>query len=173
MLCKDKKAVSVMVSYVILIAIAVVIGGLTYAWLKTYVPQENVECPEGVSIYISKISCLENSGEKIVNLTLKNNGRFNLEGYYIRAENSSGEGAILDISDKIISGGTSQEGFILFHGDGLIPEESIDTVFKISNSLTDLYSIEIIPLKVQEVNSKLKTAVCSEAKASETLFDKC
>ena len=50
----NKKGVSVIIGYVLLIAFAILISAGVYAWLKTYVPREPLNCPDGVSIFVKE-----------------------------------------------------------------------------------------------------------------------
>ncbi|MEK6738241.1 MAG: hypothetical protein AABY74_06215, partial [Planctomycetota bacterium] len=52
---------------------------LVYQFLKTYIPKDSPTCPEGTSILIKEAPCVSNT----LTLTLKNNGRFSLDGYFI------------------------------------------------------------------------------------------
>jgi len=44
---KNKRGVSIVIGYVLLIAISIVISILVYQALKTYVPKEALECSDG------------------------------------------------------------------------------------------------------------------------------
>lgn len=83
----NKKGVSIIVGYVLLVVITISLSLLVYAWLKNYMPKEAEECPEGTSLVIEDYSCL-NDDNKII-LTLKNNGLFNIDGFIARASNVS------------------------------------------------------------------------------------
>ncbi|HTY43911.1 MAG TPA: hypothetical protein VMC80_01590, partial [Patescibacteria group bacterium] len=48
----SKKGVSEMIGYVILITIALVMGAIVFAWIKSYVPADSLTCPDGVSISV-------------------------------------------------------------------------------------------------------------------------
>ncbi len=171
---KNKKAVSIMIGYVILIGIAITIGAVTYSWLQTYVPQEKTECPDRISIYISELNCYEVGGDTRMNLTLENNGNFNIDGYLIRATNSSEqEIASIDLSGNLTNGGMSKEGFVLFkERESLAPSEKSYPEFVISN---DLYKVEIIPFVIDDKSSSssMDFVSCSHARTSETIHDKC
>ena len=79
-----KKAVSIIVAYVLLIVIAISLSGLVYNWLRFQVTPSDVEqCPEGVTLIIKELIC---EGGKI-NLTLENKGTFTIEGFIIRVNN--------------------------------------------------------------------------------------
>ena len=68
-----------MISYVILIAIAITMSITIFVWLRTIANIEPVKsCGEGTSIIINNYQC--NIGK--FNLTIKNNGRFNVNGFF-------------------------------------------------------------------------------------------
>ena len=54
---KNKKALSEIVSYVLLIIIAISLSVAVYAWLEVYVPKNTVECEQGASVVIKDFSC--------------------------------------------------------------------------------------------------------------------
>jgi hypothetical protein len=82
---KNKKGISLMVSYVLLIIIAVGISVGVFAYLKLYLPTEQPECPYGTSLIISYAKC--NSGTLTLNIT--NNGLRNVTGAFIRMAHSN------------------------------------------------------------------------------------
>ena len=74
----DKKAVSLMISYVLLKVITIIMSAVVFAYLKNVANVKPViDCKEGTNIQIENYQC--NIG--IINLTLKNNGRFNIDGF--------------------------------------------------------------------------------------------
>jgi len=83
---KQKKAQSLMLSYVILVSIVLAISIGVFAWLRysaNITPP--VSCKEGTSMIMTNFEC---SGSGI-NLDLKNNGRFNIEGIILTVSNAS------------------------------------------------------------------------------------
>ena len=91
----NKKAVSLIVSYVLLISIGLSIAGLVYGWLRFYSNMEETEkCPDGIHIAI--MSASYSNGSRVdgmnlsLNLTIQNRGRFNVTGYIIRINNITG-----------------------------------------------------------------------------------
>jgi len=154
---KDKRAISVMVGYILLISIAIVMGGIVYAWLKTYVPKDTVDCPDGVSVTIEDITCETQGIYKNINLTLKNNGRFSIDSFYIRGATSPDQ----EIAVKDLSGflaGQSSKGMILYP---LAPGASKD--FEIKTIDGEIYHIEILPT-VEEGKDYI---TCGNAKIKE------
>jgi len=74
------KGISEMIGYVLLVVIAVSLGGLVFAFLRIYVPSNNPICPKDISLSVEKAVC--DGGA--VQVRLKNRGLFNLDGAYIR-----------------------------------------------------------------------------------------
>ena len=114
---KTKKALSEMVSYVLLIVIALGLSAGVYSWIKGQLPAENQEkCSEDVTISIINYTC-DTSNDKIT-LNLKNSGLFNINGIYARGANSTFNLAIIMLKSDTILGttpptspeGTSTEG---------------------------------------------------------------
>ena len=81
----NKKAVSIIVAYVLLVTIAISLSVIVYSWLRDYVPSDEMpECPEGVSLIIQDYFCFEDNGDKFLNITLKNKGLFTIKGFVLR-----------------------------------------------------------------------------------------
>lgn len=78
----SKKGISLIVSYTLLIIIAVSLSVLVYSYLKFYLPSEKISCPSGISLSVEKADC-SITNEKL-NLTVSNNGLFNITAFYAR-----------------------------------------------------------------------------------------
>jgi hypothetical protein len=84
----NKKGVSEIVSYVLLISITFGIAGMVYAWLVYYVtPGEEIKCDEGIALTIRSYNY--DCATKALNLSLQNRGLFDVDGYIIRLNNNS------------------------------------------------------------------------------------
>jgi len=163
---KSKKGVSVMIGYVLLVFFVIAISTIIYQQLKSKIPEESTECPEGTSIMVEDYSC-ENSE---LTLNLKNNGRFNIGGYYIYAsDNSESEVATIDLSKHVVreiklnpgvgfSRGTGDEAINLFK-----PGETNTHTFNLED-IQNIAFIEIIPLRLQTENNKNRLIVCGNSK---------
>lgn len=169
---KNKKGLSIVIGYVLLIAVSVVMSVIVYQWLKTYVPKDIVQCDEGTSFFIREFSYDCTNG--ILNLTIKNNGRFSIDGYFIHVSNKTGEElATIDLSSKIISGGNISLNSIRFSEwteNSLNPTENNVRIssFDVSGYGT-LVKVELIPTRIQTVDNKNKVVSCSDAKVEEPL----
>lgn len=84
----NKKAVSLMVSYVLLIVISLSLAGMVYGFLKfkAQLPDE-IKCPEQVALIIKDYSC--DADLNIIQIEIQNKGLFNVNGFFIRATNNT------------------------------------------------------------------------------------
>jgi len=176
---KNRKGLSMVIGYVLLVAISVVMSIIVYSWLKTYVPTDTIKCAEGTSIFIRDIAYTCTPGEETLNITVKNNGKFSVNGYFIHVSNVSNpdEIATIDISSKIKVGGNISGNSIVFSNliyNYLTPDEPTNvrtSSFDVRGYGT-LYKVEIIPIRLQEEGSKKKIASCADAKIEEALVCK-
>jgi len=86
-----RKAVSEIISYVLLIVIALGISATVYQWMSTRIPSVSEICPEDISLYIKSYNCSHDdkcSSGNCLNLIIKNNGNFNIDGFFIRTSNN-------------------------------------------------------------------------------------
>ena len=176
----NKKAVSIMIGYVLLVSIAMIIGASTYVWMKSYVPADKIQCVDGVSIYIKQINCTKVGDKIYLDLTLKNSGRFNIAGYYSYIAVVEGKEPSIDLSDFLRSdsfGKTSSStraiyftlGNTISAENNFAPNEDVTHRFLVSGK-SDIKEVSILPGRVEEVEGKKKYAVCSDAKISEEVF---
>jgi hypothetical protein len=84
---KKKKAQSLMISYVILVAIVIAISIGVFIWLRQVSNIDPVvSCKEGTSILLTNLDCSSSELE----VSLKNNGRFSVDGFILTVSNKSG-----------------------------------------------------------------------------------
>jgi len=170
---KNRKGLSIIIGYVLLIAISVVMSVVVFVFLKTYVPKDTPQCSEGTSIFIKDLNydCANNRLE----ITLKNNGKFSIHGFYIRVSNKADEElATIDLSSAIIEGGETYGNSIVF----MLIEENFLSPSGENNAITTsfdtsaygaLYKIEIIPTRLEEIENKKRLVSCSNAKVEQAL----
>jgi hypothetical protein len=165
---KNKLGVSVMIGYVLLITFAIIMGGIVYRWMRSYVPTETLECPDGVSVLIRDINCTEDIDKWNLEIDLMNNGRFEINGYYIKYSDTEGEEIGRIPVTEIISGGKSAEGIVFFTGQDSVlgPGENIVSEFEID---TRAYLVEITPIRYEVIEGKTRLAICTNAKIKEKL----
>lgn len=165
---ENKKGISVMIGYVLLITGAIVMSILVYQWLRSYVPSESPECPADVSVFIKEHVCSTNQ----LDITLKNNGKFNIAGYFIHVSDQTDQKiATTDISQYIESGGIFAENAVIFLAGGnnaMKPNDEKLGVFGLSETgMDNIYLIEIIPARFQKIENRLTFISCGNAKVRE------
>ncbi|MBR9702310.1 hypothetical protein GOV13_05315 [Candidatus Pacearchaeota archaeon] len=153
-----------MVGYVLLIVAVIVMSTIVYQGLKTYVPREILDCPDGVSVFIKDVNCSISLPNHTLSITLQNNGRFNLGGYFIHATDDT---RTVDLSNNLVEVAYQAENLIRFGLDdanSLSPQDEQDYNFDLDGQI---YSIAITPVRFQEEDGKLRLASCSNAKVRE------
>jgi hypothetical protein len=95
---RNKKGVSAVVGYVLLIIIAISLSIPVYYWMQKQLPGEPPECPDGAALSVKNYYC---DGD-FINFTLKNNGLFSVDGFILKIANTSGGLAVytLKIGDN-------------------------------------------------------------------------
>jgi len=85
---KSKKAITEIISTVLLIVIAIAMAGAVYTWMSFYVekPLPEESCPEGVSFIIEQYHCEANT----INITVQNRGLFDITGFSAKFNNETG-----------------------------------------------------------------------------------
>jgi FlaG/FlaF family flagellin (archaellin) len=172
---KNKKGLSIVIGYVLLIAISIVMSILVYQWLKTYVPTESLKCDDGTNLLIKSV--LYNCTNFMLTVDVKNNGKFSIDGYYIHVSKTSEGLAIIDLSNNLTSGGSTYGNAIRLSPAShlveniLTPDEPNNE--KISSFNTTGYGtlqrIEIIPTRFQDVSGKKRFISCSDSKVEAVL----
>ncbi len=80
---KNKKAVSNVIAYVLLIVIALSIGGFVVYSLSKMIPEERDKCPADVKLIIESYNYESNILSAIIN----NYGLFDVDGFFVHANN--------------------------------------------------------------------------------------
>ena len=84
----DKKGISNLIAYVLLISLTLSISVVVYGWLVGFANPGDIEvCPSGTNLVIKDYSC-DFDGRKI-ELVIQNKGRFTVDGFYLRGHNST------------------------------------------------------------------------------------
>ena len=51
-----------MIGYILLISMTIMMSIIVYQWVKTYVPKDLPDCPDGTSVMIKEISLVNLNG---------------------------------------------------------------------------------------------------------------
>lgn len=166
-----------MIGYILLISIAIIISTIVYQWISTYIPRGSLECDDGVSLFVERYvyTCENNQ----LDLTLKNNGRFDISGYFIHATTDSAqELAVNDLSGFTENGdGGSVHWEEAQDFNAVSTGESINDIFTLDSNIEGcglgvqcIFSIEIVPIRYEVLENKNRPVICSEAKLREPLI---
>ena len=139
---QNKKAVSPMIAYILLVVGAIAMGGLVYQWMKSYVPADEVKCDDGVSVLIESANCVGSlQAGYSLELEIKNNGRFSIAGVYVKAtKDTEAKIATVDLTDN--------ENGIYFYGtSGGVPPATKTNSFP-TTDLENILSINFPPLMI-------------------------
>jgi hypothetical protein len=83
---QNKKAISELIAYVLLVGLSIALSIAVYAWLRTYaIPAQAKTCPNGVGVIIHNYVC-ENGN---ITINLSNKGLFKIDGYIFRINNET------------------------------------------------------------------------------------
>ncbi|MBR9706478.1 hypothetical protein GOV14_05560 [Candidatus Pacearchaeota archaeon] len=97
---KKRKAVSLMVSYVILIGIVLSVAAAFFVIIKDYIDPTPVEnCEEGTTITLEDYLC-----DGKLDLLLRNNGRFSINGVYVSVGNDTKKFPIYILMPEVAGG---------------------------------------------------------------------
>jgi hypothetical protein len=182
----NKKGISEVIGYLLLVAVSITISILVYQWLKTYVPSEALNCPDGTSVYINDYNYKCSLNHDILNVTIQNNGRFSIYGFFVHISNSTKSGGLdtIDISQNILNDsgqvdtnriyGSAVAYLSLATDNEFNPASSVLLSFNVTkyeNSIgTAVNNLEIIPMRLQEdSNNKKRTVSCTNAKVDSVI----
>tara|TARA_Y100000310_G_scaffold343880_1_gene453654 strand:- start:2719 stop:3549 length:831 start_codon:yes stop_codon:yes gene_type:complete len=157
----NKKGVSLMVSYVLLVIIALGLAILVFSFLRVYVPSgETPECSKSVELILQEVSCSSDQ----VQFTLLNRGLFTVDAVSIRIREEGrkvatvkGGGNITIIFSPILTGLDDKglpPGQSFLYPNGKLPNPPI-----LESGKT--YDIEIQPQEF--IGSGNKIAVCEDS----------
>ncbi|MEK6928419.1 MAG: hypothetical protein AABW65_00495 [Nanoarchaeota archaeon] len=159
MLLQHKKGISEMISYTLLVIIAVGLSVGVYAFLKIYIPKASIECPNGIALILKEVSC--KSSNNILEVTLENKGLRTVDAVYIRI-GVEGRKVREWINDPEK---TTNDDFYLLSATtsnvGLLPGESTKKTFIDMDKFSPGKKIlEIEPAAITENN---KLAICTDS----------
>ncbi len=179
---KNKKAMSLMLEYVLLIVFSVVLALIVYGVLKTYVPKDKIECPDGTSLLIENYNY--DCDSQILTMAISNNGRFNVTGYFVyisdayhNSTNAAGNNSDDPSPDMTL---LSIQGIKLGMYPNAIPSlpstfepgaSEIET-YDFSDGIftpNQVYSMTIVPMRWQSERGKMKMISCSDQKSTKEI----
>ena len=171
---RDKKGISIMIGYVLLVTAAIVMGVIAYQWIRSYVPSEGLSCPDDVSVFVSDYWCDPNN--VTLNLTFKNNGKFSIAGVFVHVANDPGiEIGSINVGSTVSRGGVSAGNAVVFlseSANSMLPgDEKTISLDMYKMGPDKVYLVTVTPARYQEVEGKLRFVNCGDAKIRERIGD--
>ena len=144
MLRVNKKAVSEVVGYTLLIIIALGLSVMVYSFLKLYLPKETAQCEEDIALIVQDAACSYSSSGSQLNLTLINKGLFKVDAAYIRLGDSTQK-----VRTQINKNHTELYG--TNNAIGLNPGEYFSTSYDVASAVerAGSYVLEVQPAVIQ------------------------
>ncbi len=163
LLRKDKKGVSIMLGYVLLIVLAISLSIAVYAYLKYYLPSDRVVCQDDVILSIESASCTGNN----VTVTIKNRGLFTADGAFIRFGDENR--IFRELLNERPNGDPVFDGTLGPGGFGLTPGEEWTRKFSFDEGAFESDQNKILEIQpfVYEDN---QAALCEKAVVRRTLI---
>jgi len=172
---RNKKGVSVMIGYILLVVFALSVSVGIYSWLRSYVPGEGLGCPDGVSLYLK--SAIYNAGANELTIEIVNNGRFSVAGYFIHmTDDVDAEVPTVDLSDELKDSGVGAQklggSVFILSGDGdnsFSPGSESTQVFDTTDTGRP-YLVRITPTRQQNVDERQRFVGCGEARTEQVII---
>jgi len=175
----NKRGVSILIGYVLLVVIAISISIIVFQNLRNLVPEEKLECPNGVSVLLKEYTC-DMDGK--ITLKLANNGRFSIGGFYVRG---AADGEVIPVHNLLGKDSEGKEQPYWSPPSSKLGENSIKPGQEVSgfpNTLNfasapgwpenkDLKKVEIVPFRFEEVEGRERFVVCGDASIIESVQD--
>lgn len=138
MLWRDKRGVSILIGYVLLIVIGLSLSTIVYVWLKGSIGLEEVKCPENVEVVLRDVRCFEDSESvKGINVTLENRGLRSIDGFVLRVNNRESELGAYNLKDDVEN----------FEGVVLKPSDRFNQVYGYENFTESISAIKFVEVQ--------------------------
>lgn len=148
---RDRRAVSVIVSYVLLITITLTLSVLVYNWLRFYVSDEEVPvCSDNVNIIIKDYDCFPSEYDMDdddwtfgnLQITLKNKGLFGISGFILRVnDREDAEFGIYTFNES---------GVALAPGEEVYKKYDFGEILEDDYELKEITIVEVQPFVVED-----------------------
>jgi len=149
----NKRGISILVGYVLLVVLALGMSAAVYSFLNFYIPKDQPQCENDVSLIIQDVSC---QSQKL-NVTLLNKGLFAVEGAFIKIGNAS------EVYKETLTSSDNDLFFVEYGSSvqtppGLHPGQTVNRSFDYAS--TGDWELQVEPFVVGEDN---EIVLCNKA----------
>jgi len=169
-----KKGVSEIISYVILVVIALTMSVVVFGFLETQIPKTPETCPGELSLILKNYECQVNNE---IDLTFQNKGNFKIDGVYVKYSDDSARASTFNlVTDRNIDASSNEithnEGYngFLYFGRGAIPlalNPNRDYIHRFSYIAQG--ALEKIQIQPFILNDEDELIICEERTISHTI----
>jgi FlaG/FlaF family flagellin (archaellin) len=159
---QDKRALSEVISYVLLILVAFAMATLVYVWMNGFVGDPTPTCESGVSFNLKKVEC---SGGQI-KLTISNQGTFYINGFMVKVSEDGKDimpAFILESSDAAFASTTNGKNIL---GAPLKTGDEATYTFDYNivgfTGPPEKVSVQAIITQTNEKTGKIEPILCEE-----------
>ena len=171
---RNKKGVSEVVTYVLLIVVAIGISIAVFSYLSVFTPKEKIECTQEFSLILQNADCLildenDENNELDIKVVLSNKGKYTIDAAFLRLSKEGRKVKSLVLNDDPYLGFT----------DGLKPGKSHNIQFILQEDQLDTirpspdervaigkYSLEIEPA----TSTDKGLALCSDSLVTQEIL---
>ncbi|HRZ85612.1 MAG TPA: hypothetical protein P5277_02420 [Candidatus Paceibacterota bacterium] len=165
---KNKRGLSEIVSYVLLILIAIIIAGFVWYWVSTLTPKCKLECPDDLGLTVDWYGCHQSSGSEVtkyVSMIVRLTGFSEVDGLNVKFAKTETGGAVYTLRGRGPTGQVlpmSQNGSFYFTSP-MGQNEELNITFDYT-SLGNIKKVQIIPVyyNTKCEDKKLEYALCSK-----------
>src|SRR3989338_10001212 len=149
----NKRGVSALIAYVLLIAMGVTAAGIVYTGVSKTVDVKNyVSCPEAVDLSIRDYQCTLYGS---FCLTVSNKGRFNASGYIVRVDNRTPRGPDLYV--------INESGSNVFTGENIKFAYPFPIEYnKEDGEYGEISIVSYVEIQPTRINDRGKVELCEE-----------
>ena len=164
---QEKRGVSLMLSYVLLISLALLMAVTIYSSLKLIANVKPVSsCESGTSTIITSYSCVKGilgspSLDPVFELNLTNNGLFSTHGIIIAISDDDKKVPVVPVNAKYLPNNRG-DGIYLF-APSLDPDKTQTAQFNVNNFSQTSTAIKQVRIQPFIINEKNDLVSCSDA----------
>ncbi len=161
---RNKRAISLVLSYVLLVLIAFTVGTMVYAWLKTQRPAE-FKCNEGVSFTLDGFDCYDiadPSHPEEIRLTIDNKGRFDIDGFSVKASEILYVKPWANLEPDAVDFHKTSDGMNILKNGPLESGDQGIYFFSYSGVLTSPVSISVQAIRNEKYEEEELTLICED-----------
>jgi hypothetical protein len=174
---RSKKGVSEMVGYVLLIAIGLGLAIGFYVWVSNYAEfnPKDVDCEDGTSLIIESYTCTDLGANPGIQLTMKNNGLFNIDGFIFPVGNNPLKTPVSNLIPNSVNPTPGKYQFIppLKPGESRVVEFTNKLTSSPISYLDSINTTLVIPFIISKTKVGPREIICKNSVLPQQTINDC